>query len=160
MVDELLSAYPHQLSFSEAGLRIMITSHFPPKTRLSMASRMLINEVCLLSPPLPALLLLNLHFPVAVFSLKCNSDVSSGSLIALSQILSFWYWLHWMSLAFCAHGDFSRGCYVDVTCSCCSQEVPSAEICLLIWYYPETLLSVSLCGLGVLLESILLELTL
>ncbi|XP_029449633.1 sodium/potassium/calcium exchanger 3 [Rhinatrema bivittatum] len=44
MVDELLSAFPHQLSFSEAGLRIMITSHFPPKTRLSMASRMLINE--------------------------------------------------------------------------------------------------------------------
>ncbi|XP_069463631.1 sodium/potassium/calcium exchanger 3 [Ambystoma mexicanum] len=44
MVDELLSAYPHQLSFSEAGLRIMITNHFPPKTRLSMASRMLINE--------------------------------------------------------------------------------------------------------------------
>ncbi|XP_075420151.1 sodium/potassium/calcium exchanger 3 isoform X2 [Tenrec ecaudatus] len=44
MVDELLSEYPHQLSFSEAGLRIMITSHFPPKTRLSMASRMLINE--------------------------------------------------------------------------------------------------------------------
>ncbi|OCT77761.1 sodium/potassium/calcium exchanger 3 isoform X1 [Xenopus laevis] len=44
MVDELLSAYPHQLSFSEAGLRIMITDKFPPKTRLSMASRMLINE--------------------------------------------------------------------------------------------------------------------
>ncbi|XP_030050534.1 sodium/potassium/calcium exchanger 3 [Microcaecilia unicolor] len=44
MVDELLSAFPHQLSFSEAGLRIMITSHFAPKTRLSMASRMLINE--------------------------------------------------------------------------------------------------------------------
>ncbi|XP_043916090.1 sodium/potassium/calcium exchanger 3 [Protopterus annectens] len=44
MVDELLSAYPHQLSFSEAGLRIMITSHFTPRTRLSMASRMLINE--------------------------------------------------------------------------------------------------------------------
>lgn len=54
MVDELLSAYPHQLSFSEAGLRIMITSHFPPKTRLSMASRMLINEVWLfLCPYLP-----------------------------------------------------------------------------------------------------------
>ncbi|OXB55202.1 hypothetical protein ASZ78_016338 [Callipepla squamata] len=48
MVDELLSAYPHQLSFSEAGLRIMITSHFPPKTRLSMASRMLINEVTII----------------------------------------------------------------------------------------------------------------
>uniref|UniRef100_H3A9B1 Solute carrier family 24 member 3 n=1 Tax=Latimeria chalumnae TaxID=7897 RepID=H3A9B1_LATCH len=44
MVDELLSAYPRQLSFSEAGLRIMITSHFPPRTRLSMASRMLITE--------------------------------------------------------------------------------------------------------------------
>lgn len=46
MVDELLSAYPHQLSFSEAGMRIMITSHFSPRTRLTMASRMLINEVC------------------------------------------------------------------------------------------------------------------
>lgn len=45
MVDELLSAYPHQLSFSEAGMRIMITSHFSPRTRLTMASRMLINEV-------------------------------------------------------------------------------------------------------------------
>ncbi|XP_061833190.2 sodium/potassium/calcium exchanger 3-like isoform X1 [Nerophis lumbriciformis] len=44
MVDELLSAYPHQLTFSEAGMRIMISSHFSPKTRLTMASRMLINE--------------------------------------------------------------------------------------------------------------------
>ncbi|MGH0185306.1 UNVERIFIED_CONTAM: hypothetical protein FKN15_017439 [Acipenser sinensis] len=44
MVDELLSAYPHQLSFSDAGLRIMITSHFPPRTRLTMASRLLITE--------------------------------------------------------------------------------------------------------------------
>ncbi|XP_052007478.1 sodium/potassium/calcium exchanger 3-like [Xyrauchen texanus] len=44
MVDELLSAYPHQLTFSEAGMRIMITSHFSPRTRLSMASRMLITE--------------------------------------------------------------------------------------------------------------------
>lgn len=45
MVDELLSAYPHQLTFSEAGMRIMITSHFSPRTRLTMASRMLIMEV-------------------------------------------------------------------------------------------------------------------
>ncbi|XP_056291170.1 sodium/potassium/calcium exchanger 3 [Pseudoliparis swirei] len=44
MVDELLSAFPHQLSFSEAGMRIMITSHFSPRTRLTMASRMLIAE--------------------------------------------------------------------------------------------------------------------
>ncbi|XP_061763622.1 sodium/potassium/calcium exchanger 3-like isoform X1 [Nerophis ophidion] len=44
MVDELLSAYPHQMTFSEAGMRIMISSHFSPKTRLAMASRMLINE--------------------------------------------------------------------------------------------------------------------
>uniref|UniRef100_A0AAY4EWI5 Sodium/calcium exchanger membrane region domain-containing protein n=1 Tax=Denticeps clupeoides TaxID=299321 RepID=A0AAY4EWI5_9TELE len=44
MVDEVLSAYPHQLSFSEAGMRVMITSHFSPRTRLTMASRMLINE--------------------------------------------------------------------------------------------------------------------
>ncbi|XP_013873752.1 sodium/potassium/calcium exchanger 3 [Austrofundulus limnaeus] len=44
MVDELLSAYPHQLTFSEAGMRVMITSHFSPRTRLAMASRLLINE--------------------------------------------------------------------------------------------------------------------
>ncbi|XP_056443261.1 sodium/potassium/calcium exchanger 3-like [Gadus chalcogrammus] len=44
MVDELLSAYPHQLTFSEAGMRIMITDHFSPRTRLTMASRLLINE--------------------------------------------------------------------------------------------------------------------
>ncbi|XP_078720551.1 sodium/potassium/calcium exchanger 3-like [Lampetra fluviatilis] len=44
MVDELLSVCPHKLDFSEAGLRIMITNHFRPRTRLRMASRMLINE--------------------------------------------------------------------------------------------------------------------
>ncbi|XP_060711487.1 ras and Rab interactor 2-like [Hemiscyllium ocellatum] len=44
MVDELFSASPHKLSFPEASLRIMITRHFSPRTRLSMASRMLINE--------------------------------------------------------------------------------------------------------------------
>ncbi|KAI1903620.1 hypothetical protein AGOR_G00029080 [Albula goreensis] len=44
MVDELMSLHPHQLSFSEAGLRIMITPHFSPRTRLSMAGRMLITE--------------------------------------------------------------------------------------------------------------------
>lgn len=45
MVDELLSTYPHQLSFSDVGMRIMMTSHFSPRTRLTMASRMLITEV-------------------------------------------------------------------------------------------------------------------
>ncbi|XP_071754281.1 sodium/potassium/calcium exchanger 3-like [Centroberyx gerrardi] len=44
MVDELLILNPHQLSFSEAGLRIMITPHFSPRTRLSMAGRMVISE--------------------------------------------------------------------------------------------------------------------
>ncbi|XP_014051858.1 sodium/potassium/calcium exchanger 3 [Salmo salar] len=44
MVDELLILNPHQLSFSEAGLRIMITPHFSPRTRLRMAGRMLISE--------------------------------------------------------------------------------------------------------------------
>uniref|UniRef100_A0AAR2LMQ8 Sodium/calcium exchanger membrane region domain-containing protein n=1 Tax=Pygocentrus nattereri TaxID=42514 RepID=A0AAR2LMQ8_PYGNA len=44
MVDELLILKPHQLSFPEAGLRIMITPHFSPRTRLSMAGRMLISE--------------------------------------------------------------------------------------------------------------------
>ncbi|XP_057677114.1 sodium/potassium/calcium exchanger 3 isoform X1 [Corythoichthys intestinalis] len=44
MVDELLILSPHKLSFSEAGLRIMITPHFSPRTRLSMAGRVLISE--------------------------------------------------------------------------------------------------------------------
>ncbi|CAG5874691.1 unnamed protein product [Menidia menidia] len=44
MVDELLILNPHKLSFSEAGLRIMITPHFSPRTRLTMAGRVLISE--------------------------------------------------------------------------------------------------------------------
>ncbi|XP_059208363.1 sodium/potassium/calcium exchanger 3-like [Centropristis striata] len=44
MVDELFILNPHKLSFSDAGLRIMITPHFSPRTRLSMAGRMLISE--------------------------------------------------------------------------------------------------------------------
>ncbi|KAG9281674.1 sodium/potassium/calcium exchanger 3 [Astyanax mexicanus] len=44
MVDELMILRPHQLSFPEAGLRIMITPHFSPRTRLSMAGRVLISE--------------------------------------------------------------------------------------------------------------------
>ncbi|XP_042274169.1 sodium/potassium/calcium exchanger 3-like isoform X1 [Thunnus albacares] len=44
MVDELMNLHPHQLSFSEASLRLLITPHFPPFTRLRMAGRMVINE--------------------------------------------------------------------------------------------------------------------
>ncbi|XP_068446466.1 sodium/potassium/calcium exchanger 3 isoform X2 [Clinocottus analis] len=44
MVDEMLNLHPHQLSFSEASLRLLITPHFPPFTRLRMAARMVINE--------------------------------------------------------------------------------------------------------------------
>ncbi|XP_033992844.1 sodium/potassium/calcium exchanger 3 isoform X1 [Trematomus bernacchii] len=44
MVDELLNLHPHQLSFSEASLRLLITPHFPPFTRLGMAGRMVISE--------------------------------------------------------------------------------------------------------------------
>uniref|UniRef100_A0A3Q1H2M1 Solute carrier family 24 member 6a n=1 Tax=Acanthochromis polyacanthus TaxID=80966 RepID=A0A3Q1H2M1_9TELE len=44
MVDELLNVHPHQLTFSEASLRLLITPHFPPFTRLRMAGRMVINE--------------------------------------------------------------------------------------------------------------------
>ncbi|XP_023659416.1 sodium/potassium/calcium exchanger 3-like isoform X1 [Paramormyrops kingsleyae] len=44
MVDELLRAHPRQISFSEASMRVMITGHFCPRTRLVMASRLLINE--------------------------------------------------------------------------------------------------------------------
>ena len=45
MVDELMSLHPHQLSFSEASLHLLITPHFPPYTRLRMAGRMVITEV-------------------------------------------------------------------------------------------------------------------
>uniref|UniRef100_A0A671WNG8 Solute carrier family 24 member 6a n=1 Tax=Sparus aurata TaxID=8175 RepID=A0A671WNG8_SPAAU len=52
MVDEMLNTHPHQLSFSEASLRLLITPHFPPFTRLRMAGRMVINEVhCTRSHP-------------------------------------------------------------------------------------------------------------
>ncbi|XP_005986659.1 sodium/potassium/calcium exchanger 4 [Latimeria chalumnae] len=44
MVDEIICSSPPKLRFPDAGLRIMITSHFGPKTRLRMASRLLINE--------------------------------------------------------------------------------------------------------------------
>ncbi|XP_012679957.2 sodium/potassium/calcium exchanger 4a isoform X2 [Clupea harengus] len=44
MVDEMISSSPPHYRFPEAGLRIMITNHFGPKTRLRMASRLIINE--------------------------------------------------------------------------------------------------------------------
>ncbi|MGH0173349.1 UNVERIFIED_CONTAM: hypothetical protein FKN15_078392 [Acipenser sinensis] len=44
MVDEIICSSPPKLRFPEAGLRIMITNHFGPKTRLRMASRLIINE--------------------------------------------------------------------------------------------------------------------
>ncbi|KAJ8341892.1 hypothetical protein SKAU_G00341830 [Synaphobranchus kaupii] len=44
MVDEMTSSSSPNYRFPEAGLRIMITNHFGPKTRLRMASRLIINE--------------------------------------------------------------------------------------------------------------------
>ncbi|KAJ8396895.1 hypothetical protein AAFF_G00012180 [Aldrovandia affinis] len=44
MADETLSPNSPNYRFPEAGLRIMITNHFGPKTRLRMASRLIINE--------------------------------------------------------------------------------------------------------------------
>ncbi|CAL8314433.1 unnamed protein product [Lota lota] len=44
MVDEIMNASPPKYRFPEAGLRIMVTSHFGPKTRLRMASRLIITE--------------------------------------------------------------------------------------------------------------------
>uniref|UniRef100_A0A8C5FQ85 Solute carrier family 24 member 4b n=1 Tax=Gadus morhua TaxID=8049 RepID=A0A8C5FQ85_GADMO len=44
MVDEIINANPPKYRFPEAGLRIMVTSHFGPKTRLRMASRLIITE--------------------------------------------------------------------------------------------------------------------
>ncbi|XP_075387605.1 sodium/potassium/calcium exchanger 4 [Tenrec ecaudatus] len=44
MVDEVMSSSPPKFNFPEAGLRIMITNKFGPRTRLRMASRIIINE--------------------------------------------------------------------------------------------------------------------
>ncbi|XP_059368052.1 sodium/potassium/calcium exchanger 4 isoform X1 [Carassius carassius] len=44
MVDEIMNASPPNYRFPEAGLRVMITNHFGPKTRLRMASRLIITE--------------------------------------------------------------------------------------------------------------------
>uniref|UniRef100_A0A8C9SDI3 Solute carrier family 24 member 4a n=1 Tax=Scleropages formosus TaxID=113540 RepID=A0A8C9SDI3_SCLFO len=44
MVDEIMNSSPPNYRFPEAGLRVMITNHFGPKTRLRMASRLIINE--------------------------------------------------------------------------------------------------------------------
>ncbi|XP_062324392.1 sodium/potassium/calcium exchanger 4 isoform X1 [Osmerus eperlanus] len=44
MVDEIMNTSPPKFRFPEAGLRIMVTSHFGPKTRLRMASRLIITE--------------------------------------------------------------------------------------------------------------------
>ncbi|XP_074092370.1 sodium/potassium/calcium exchanger 4 [Macrotis lagotis] len=44
MVDEIMNSSPPQFSFPDAGLRIMITNKFGPRTRLRMASRIIINE--------------------------------------------------------------------------------------------------------------------
>ncbi|XP_003902229.2 sodium/potassium/calcium exchanger 4 isoform X1 [Macaca thibetana thibetana] len=44
MVDEIMSSSPPKFTFPEAGLRIMITNKFGPRTRLRMASRIIINE--------------------------------------------------------------------------------------------------------------------
>lgn len=46
MVDEMMNSSPPNYRFPEAGLRVMITNRFGPKTRLRMASRLIINEVC------------------------------------------------------------------------------------------------------------------
>lgn len=45
MVDEIMNASPSKFRFPEAGLRVMVTSHFGPRTRLRMASRLIITEV-------------------------------------------------------------------------------------------------------------------
>ncbi|XP_034963104.1 sodium/potassium/calcium exchanger 4 isoform X1 [Zootoca vivipara] len=44
MVDEIICSSPPKYRFPEAGLRIMITNKFGPRTRLRMASRIIINE--------------------------------------------------------------------------------------------------------------------
>lgn len=45
MVDEIICSSPPKYRVPEAGLRIMITNKFGPRTRMRMASRLIINEV-------------------------------------------------------------------------------------------------------------------
>lgn len=59
MVDEIINASPSKYRFPEAGLRVMVTSHFGPKTRLRMASRLIITEV---QPEVVDMLYLSSHF--------------------------------------------------------------------------------------------------
>lgn len=59
MVDEIINASPSKYRFPEAGLRVMVTSHFGPKTRLRMASRLIITEV---QPKVVDMLYLLSHF--------------------------------------------------------------------------------------------------
>ncbi|XP_070577286.1 sodium/potassium/calcium exchanger 3-like [Ptychodera flava] len=44
MVDEYLHSSPKRLTFPDAGLRIMLSSHFPARTRLRTACWMIISE--------------------------------------------------------------------------------------------------------------------
>ncbi|XP_060773846.1 sodium/potassium/calcium exchanger 4 [Neoarius graeffei] len=44
MVDEIINASPPNYRFPEVGLRVMVTNHFGAKTRLRMASRLIITE--------------------------------------------------------------------------------------------------------------------
>lgn len=148
MVDELLSAYPHQLSFSEAGLRIMITSHFPPKTRLSMASRMLINEVCLFSCSPLFLYLSHSEFALACGSIQVKMDlwIFLDPCVHFSQFHPSDDVCTKSPLAICTRGDFGRESFKSLCgyapCSSCSQQMPPALIWsdvnmayFIRWYY-------------------------
>lgn len=44
-LDEVIFARSRPMGFEEAGLRVMMSSTFAPKTRLRMACKILINEV-------------------------------------------------------------------------------------------------------------------
>lgn len=44
-VDEVIFARSRPIGFEEAGLRVMMSSTFAPKTRLRMACKVLIHEV-------------------------------------------------------------------------------------------------------------------
>lgn len=69
MVDEIMNASPSKFRFPEAGLRVMVTSHFGPKTRLRMASRLIITEVRTEAPVVAKIKTVQLLLP-----LKHNSN--------------------------------------------------------------------------------------
>uniref|UniRef100_A0A8C4WVJ4 Solute carrier family 24 member 4b n=1 Tax=Eptatretus burgeri TaxID=7764 RepID=A0A8C4WVJ4_EPTBU len=91
MVDEIFSSTSRKLDFSEAGLRIMITRHFEPRTRLRMASRMLINEVSMPMGCKPPPLLFSAAYPIPICGMPIVADRFVITVIELNDLFPLFF---------------------------------------------------------------------